>query len=145
MKKLLKIALILFGVGVLSGIGTYLYVFHKPHRNIAREKPAYVLDANSLFSDFSTDEEGSYEKYGDKVLQVTGEVIDFTIQPNGATLMYLDPLEGISCSFDSITVVQENNELQQVDVGKLVTLKGKCDGFDMIMGVVLTRCVLLAK
>ena len=143
MKKLLKIGLILFGIGVLSGIGTYLYVFHKPHRNIAKEKPAYIVDARSLYDEFSVNEESSYEKYGDQVIEVTGEVIDFSLQPNGATLVYLDPLEGISCSFDSLTVVQENSELEKVEVGKQVTLKGKCDGYDMIMGVVLTRCVVL--
>jgi hypothetical protein len=143
MKKLLKIGLILFLIGIVAAVGTYLYVFHKPHRNIAREKPAYIVDAKQLYSDFSEDETTSYEKYGNKVLEVTGKVVEFEISDNSASLVYLDPFEGINCAFDSTTVIKEKNELSSIDVGNVVTLKGQCDGFDMIMGVVLTRCVLI--
>jgi hypothetical protein len=143
MKKLIRIGLILFGAGVLLAFGTYLYVFHKPHRNVAKEKPSYVLDAQSLFSNFKNNEDSSYIKYGDKVIQVTGNVVDITIQDNAATIVYIDPIEGISCSFDSITVAKTRDELSKIQLGDRVTIKGKCDGYDLIMGVVLTRCILI--
>lgn len=143
MKKLVKVGLILFGIGILLAFSTYMYVFHKPHRNVAKEKPSYILDAQALYSDFTANEKSSYEKYGDKVLQITGNVVDITIQSNGASLVYVDPVEGVSCSFDSLTVVKTNGELSKIHPGDHVTVKGKCDGYDLIMGVVLTRCVLV--
>lgn len=143
MKKLFKIGLILFGIGLLSGIGTYIYVFHKPHRNIAKEKPAYVLEAKELYTDFSNDETSSYEKYGNKVLQVTGKVADISINENSATIVILDEMEGINCAFDSAAFVKNHDMLMKIKAGDNVEVKGQCDGYDMIMGVVLSRCVLL--
>ena len=143
MKKLFKIGLILFGIGIFAAGGTYMYVFHKPHRNVAKEKPAYVLDAEELYTEFVTDEEISYEKYGDQVLQITGNVVEVNVLQNTASIVYLDPVDGINCSFDSLTVVKSGSELSQIQAGDRVTVKGKCDGYDFIMGVVLTRCVLI--
>jgi hypothetical protein len=145
MKKLVKIGLILLGVGILSAFGTYMYVFHKPHRNVAKEKPLYTLEAQTLLNEFLSNEKMSYEKYGDQVLQITGKVVEFSIQNNGATLVYVDPIEGVSCSFDSTTVVRTNGKLSGIIPGDHVTVKGKCDGYDLIMGVVLTRCILVEK
>jgi hypothetical protein len=141
-KKFIRIAIILFVIGVLSGIGTYLYVFHKPQRNIAKEKPAYELDASTLFSDFSSDETTSYEKYGNKVLLVSGAVVDISISGKGASITLLDEMEGINCSFDSVEVSKARNVFNEITVGEQLALKGQCDGYDMIMGVVLTRCVI---
>ena len=49
MKKLIKIGIILFLLGIVAATGTYFYVFHKAHRNIAKEKPAYEICAKDLF------------------------------------------------------------------------------------------------
>lgn len=143
MKKFFKIWLILFGVGVLSAIGTYIYIFHKPHRNIAKEKPAYVLNAQDLYIEFSSNENTSYEKYGNKVLQISGEVVEISVSNNSASITILDEMEGINCAFDSITMVKNHNQLIQIEEGDRIEIKGQCDGYDMIMGVVLSRCVLL--
>lgn len=143
MRNFLRLTLILFGVGVFAGIGTYIYVFHKPARNIAKEKPEYVMNAQDLLNQFTSAEDSSYAKYGDKVIQVTGSVADVEVKSNTASIMLQDALSGVNCAFDSITVVQDKNKLQNIKVGQNITLKGKCDGYDMIMGVVLTRCVLL--
>ena len=142
-KKLIHIALVLIGVGLLSATVTYIYVFHKPHRNIAKEKPAFILDAHTLISDFSTNETGSYEKYGNQVLQVTGEVVDISVSEKGASITLLDAMEGINCSFDSVAVAKSKSVFESIDVGSNIELKGQCDGYDMIMGVVLTRCVFV--
>jgi hypothetical protein len=143
MKKLIKIGLILLGIGILAAFGTYMYVFHKPHRNIAKEKPAYTVRADQLLADFSTDEQAGYEKYGNMVVQVSGEVVEVNVNDNGASMVYVSPMEGVSCAFDSVTVARSKPDITSVNVGDEVTLKGKVDGYDMIMGVVLTRCVLV--
>ena len=142
MKKLFKIGLILAAVGILSATGVYLYVFHKPHRNIAKEAPAYVVDAHTFYSEFANDETAAYEKYGNRVIQVYGEVVDISLSDNSASLVLLNEMEGIACGFDSLDVVKQKFQLQGLQIGDNVNLKGQCDGYDMIMGVVLTRCIL---
>lgn len=141
-KKLFRIALILFGIGCISAVGTYMYVFHKPHRNIEKEKAAFIIDAQMLFDDFANDENVSYEKYGNQVLEVTGEVVDVSVSENSSSLVLLDEMEGISCSFDSLDTQKYMELLTELTPGEQVKVKGQCDGYDMIMGVVLTRCVL---
>lgn len=144
-KKLLKLFLIAFGIGSIAGFSVFLYVFHKPHRNLASEKPAYIVEAKALYTEFNTDETASTAKYADKAIQLKGQIIDLTINDNGASIVLSDPTEGISCSFDSITVADNKEKLSNIKIGDEVTIKGKCDGFDMIMGVVLTRCVLVEE
>lgn len=141
MKKLIKIGLILFGVGLFAALGVYLYVFHKPHRNIAKEEPAYILKADQLVSEFTTNEEAGYAKYGDMVVQISGEVVEKNISEKGASLVYVSPMEGVSCTLDSITALAYDTQLKQLSVGDEFTLKGKVDGYDFIMGVVISRCV----
>ena len=143
MNKWLKIFLILFGIGLLSGIGTYIYVFHKPHRNIEKEKAAFVVSADEFYQEFSDDETAAYEKYGNLVVQVTGSVADISIESNQASVVLLDEMEGVTCAFDSVALVRWNDVFNQLQTGDEITLKGQCDGYDMIMGVVLSRCVLV--
>jgi hypothetical protein len=143
MKKLVKIGLVLFGIGLLSGFAVYMYVFHKPHRNILKEKPAYVLNAEKIYYDFSSNEESSYAKYANKVIQLHGEVVDIDFHTNNAMITMNDFMQSVNCNFDSLTMVKNYDKLKNVKVGDKVELKGQCDGYDMIMGVVLTSCVLL--
>jgi hypothetical protein len=142
-KKIFKIGLILFGIGLLAGFGTYMYVFHKPHRNILKETPAYTLAASDLYTEFSLNETASFEKYANKVLQINGEVADIQINDNNALLTLNDAMEGVNCSFDSVTVAKNLDKLKNIHVGDKIELKGQCDGYDIIMGVVFTSCVLL--
>jgi hypothetical protein len=144
-KKILKIGFILFGIGLFSGLGTYIYVFHKPQRNIGKEKPAYIMSARQLYREFSNSEDSSNIKYGDKVIEITGPITDVTLNSNDGSITLLDEISGINCSFDSITLAEHRVEMEKIKPGDEITIKGKCDGFDMIMGVVLTRCVLINK
>ena len=137
--KLFRIALVLIAFGIISGFGTYLYVFHKPHRNIAKEKPSYILIDQELYDEFNANEEMAYQKYGNKVIQLKGKVVEFSKTDSTANAILLDEFSGISCSFDYSNIDQ--SKLSNIETGSDITLKGKVDGFDMIMGVVLTRCV----
>lgn len=143
MKKLLKIGLVLFAIGLISGFAIYMYVFHKPHRNIAKEQAAFILSANEIYRDFSTNEDSSFVKYANKVIQVNGEIVDLQFNENQAAITMNDAMESVNCIFDSTTMVKNIDKLKQLNIGDKVELKGQCDGYDMIMGVVLTRCVLL--
>jgi tRNA_anti-like len=143
MKKNIKYILIVAGLGIIFGIAAVLFTFFKPQRNIEKEKPAYIMEPGSFCAEFSTNEDSSYIKYRDQVIQLTGEVIEFSLEENSVSVVFVKSIGGITCSFDSITMVNELPRLSKILVGDTLTLKGRCDGYDMIMGVVLSRCVLL--
>jgi hypothetical protein len=87
--------------------------------------------------------DGSYEKYGDKVIQIKGAVENITLNENSASIVFIDEMGGVNCVFDSLSMVKNLEKLKKINVGDSIELKGQCDGYDMIMGVVLSRCVLL--
>jgi hypothetical protein len=143
MKKKAKIGLIISGISLMIIVLTILYFFYKPQRNIENEKPAYTLESANLYFDFTSNSDSSYIKYQNQILQITGKVIEFSIENNGATVIFINSIGGITCAFDSITMIKDYNRLSKIQVGDSLTLKGKCDGYDMIMGIVLSKCILL--
>lgn len=145
MNKYLKIFLWVALAGIIIGGASVYYVFNMPHRNLENEEPEFVLTATELFADFSADETAGFAKYGDKAVQVSGEIVEKTATETEITLVLNDAMEGISCSFDSAYVAENKASLDALSEGDQASIKGKCDGIDMIMGVVLTRCVLVSK
>jgi len=143
MKKGLKIFLIIAAVGLITGLSTVYYMFNKPHRDVENEKPAFTMNASVLFSDFNENENISNEKYGDQIIQVTGEISELNIEGYQVSITLNDEMEGVNCALDSLTVEQNKALINAMVIGEEITLKGKCDGFDMIMGVVLTRCFII--
>ena len=143
MKKGLKIFLIIAAVGLITGLSTVYYVFNKPHRDVENEKPAFIMTASVLFSDFNKNENISNEKYGDQIIQVTGEISELNIEGYQVSITLNDEMEGVNCALDSLTVERNKALINAMVIGEKITLKGKCDGFDMIMGVVLTRCFII--
>jgi len=143
MKKGLKIFLIIAAVGLITGLSTVYYVFNKPHRDVENEKPAFVMNATTLFSDFNEHEDISNEKYGDQIIQVTGNISELNIDGFQVSITLNDEMEGVNCALDSLTIDQNKVFINSLIIGEKITLKGKCDGFDMIMGVVLTRCFII--
>ena len=59
-------------VGLVLAGGIALYVYNKPHRDVASEKPAHTLTANELFDAYEADETAANEIYLDNTVQVTG-------------------------------------------------------------------------
>lgn len=132
-------------VGLVIGGSAVYYIFNMPARNIEKEKPSYSLPAAQLINEFATNENSSYTKYGNKVIQVTGEIADIYNSEGVVTLLLGDAMSGVSCSMDSMAVVKFKPQIEALNVGTEVSLKGKLDGYDMIMGVVLTRCYLVKE
>lgn len=144
-KKLLKIALYLFLFGLFTGIGTVIYVFNKPHRNIAKEEPAFIVAANVLISEFEQDEQHAYQKYGDKAIVVKGVLADIARTDSSLNVSLESSMNGVSCSFnmDNMKKFAPEFSASEIRIGDSIAIKGKCDGYDMIMGVVLTQCVIV--
>ena len=140
MNKKVKIFLIVATVGLFVGLGGVYYVFNMPHRDVEGEEAAFKMEATEFYAEYSNDEEASNLKFGDKVIEVSGEIVELSGAEYELTLVLNDEMEGISCALDSVAIANNKEKVEAFKVGDKVTLKGKGDGFDMIMGVVLTRC-----
>ena len=128
---------------MITGLSTVYYVFNKPHRNVADEPPSFTMNATALYTEYSSDEEASNLKFADKVVQVSGEIAELSIDGYQVSVVLNDEMEGVSCALDSMTIDNHKSVINALKIGDIITLKGKCDGFDMIMGVVFTRCFIV--
>lgn len=143
MKKFFKIALYLFIIGLTIGLGAVYYVFNKPHRNIAKEKPVFTVNASTLLTEFSENEDSAYQKYGDKTILVEGIISELTKTDSSLNISLESEINGVNCAIDYGKMSKLNpNLMDNLSVGDSIKIKGKCDGYDMIMGVVLTQCII---
>ncbi len=134
MKKLILPALLLALIGGFVGYKMY----NKPHQEMTSAKADITLAANQLFSEYESDESGANTKYLDKVVQVSGKVLEAAPDKEGIVSVTLDGggmLGGVICKLDQLTKHKRDN----FKAGETVTFKGKCTG--MLMDVVLVRCV----
>lgn len=128
MKKGVIVVLVLV---ILGGLGAYLYVFNKPHRNPSAETASYSLAASELAQKFVTDQKASNQKYVDKVVEVSGTAMEVT-----DTYIILDNV--LNCTMaDAIGT-------SGVQAGDEITIKGRVIAFDdLLEEVKLDNCVKL--
>jgi hypothetical protein len=146
LKKLFKIPLLLFVIGLMAGAGMFLYVFHKPQRNLVSEKTIASFKADSLMVTFETDETSANIKYLDKAIEVTGTIDEITPNQNTITInLKVEDVDfgGIKCTLDPGNALKAN----ELKPGQTITLKGKCTGYinDTDLGikeVSLSSCFL---
>lgn len=143
--KLIKYVIGVVLVGLLAGMGTALYLFNKPKRDIAKTKPEYALSAAQLLSEFIKNEQTANAKYlsavGGKVIQVSGIVGEIE-QKGDTTLNIL--LNGsvnsghINCSMEKAGIPMAKS----IKVGENVVIKGECTGYlDITNEVSMINCI----
>lgn len=133
MKKALQIILLLV---IIGGIAGYM-MYNKPHENIENAKSDLQISAEALFTDFESDEAAANEKYNDKLVEVTGKVVEVSSDDSGIVNVILDSgsMFGVVCKLDELT----EHKRTEFSKGEEVTFKGKCTGINM--DVLLVRCV----
>jgi len=133
----IKIILAVIAILVIAG-GTIAYLqYNKPHRDAADEKPAAELTAYQLFASFSNNEAETMALYGNKIVQVSGIIMEASTLPDGSVQVVLDvndPIFGVKATFQ--TPGPEN-----LVAGTDITIKGICSGFNS--DVELTGCVIV--
>ncbi|MCA6449645.1 MAG: hypothetical protein IM584_11065 [Chitinophagaceae bacterium] len=137
MQKWKKMLAIIGIIGVLAAGAVVLYVYLKPHRDVAKEK-AVQLTAQALFDAFKTNETEANAKYLDKAIELNGEVADITKNQEGRTVVNFktnDPLFVINCTFK-----EDPGVLQP---GQTITFKGICTGYIPDMNIVINEGVLV--
>ena len=120
-------AILLLFLGIILIVG-YSYIY-KDHRVIENETPDFVATSNSVFQEFSENQQSSEIKYLDKTIEVKGIVTE--LNNNDLTLN-----NKIFCKFTkTITTIKLNDQ---------VTLKGRCIGYDdLLEQVKLDQCNLI--
>lgn len=138
MHKLLKIALILAGIGIITAALVALYVFRKPVENVANKKTDFVLTSSELVNDFEGNETTANKKYVDKIIEVSGVVAEISNDTTGQTLILreADAVSGVSCSFAK----SQSTEISSIKVGEKAKIKGQCAGY--LMDVKLNKCAI---
>jgi hypothetical protein len=126
---------------VLIGLLWGYHLYTKPHASAEGETAAFSITADSLFTQYRKDEQGSDKKYLGKVLEVKGKLGD--IQHNGHSEIWILSVQpgdssrggGINCQL----FMGEDMPASHPKQGDTVIVKGRCTGF--LMDVNLADCV----
>lgn len=135
-----KIVLIVVVLVLIGGIAVGVYMYNKPHKNIANMTPEYVVNAKDIVSEFAKNEANASSKYIGRIVEVSGLVVDKTADVGGSITFSLnDPMSGVSCTVDSADVSPNKLLLDKITVGDSAVFRGRCDG--MLTDIQLSRCV----
>ncbi|PZX64429.1 OB-fold protein [Hydrotalea sandarakina] len=137
MKKTLKYFLIALLVVAIVATGFVIYVYNKPHRNVANEK-AVTLTAEQLYQAFKDNEQHANQLYLDKAIELTGRIAQITTNQQGQTVIDFntaDSLVTINCTFKEAP--------QNIKVGDSIHFKGICTGYIPDMNVVMNNGILV--
>jgi translation elongation factor EF-Ts len=144
----LKLAIIFAAIAVVIGLSVAIYLFNKPHMNVAAEKPAYTLSAAELYKEFATNETLANQKYlsdkNGKIIQVSGLVADIIAQGDTAVSISIKDstmaVGDILCSVGKSEVPKAG----KFKVGDKIVLKGECTGYmDLTNEVSLSKCIVI--
>jgi len=138
-KKIIAYSFLLI---VIIGGSIGIYMYNKPHADISKMTPDFVIEAKLLFEEFESDEQMASQKYIDKVLQVNGTLVEVNWDTDGSVILSLeDFLFGVSCSIDSSTATTTLIAIDKLSPGDQISVKGQCDG--MLTDVKLSHCILV--
>ncbi len=123
---------------VIIGISIGLYMFYKPSKTYERVDPDFYLSVEQLIEDFKNDEQIANHTYLDKIIQIEGKVVSVSTANHGkGYVSFIDQMDGLTCTFDSI----QSSFLNNVQPGDMLTIKGRCDG--KLTDVRLSKCILI--
>lgn len=132
---------IFFALGcafVVALAGMLMYHYNKRARNVAAETGIPVT-ATELYYKFTSNEPQANQAYLNKVLQVSGQVLEVKSIPNSGKVVVLntgDPMFGVACTLNTIEPATG-----KVKPGEKITVKGICTGY--LSDVVLTNSYLI--
>jgi polyisoprenoid-binding protein YceI len=123
MKAWLKWTLIVIGCLFVIGAAIVLWVYNKPHRNIASET-AIAVNTDTLIHAFIANEKKANTLYLDKVVSLVGVVQAVSKNSVNQWVVNIKPATGIG----SITAVF-TAEQKQIQPSDSIAYKGICTGF----------------
>lgn len=127
MRKLLIVLVFI----LLGAILVYLYIFHKPHRDIVGEKASLEISANTLIEHYEQSTDSANAVYLDQVVLLEGEVVE--VDSASITMA-----PGVFCHLHS------EADISSIKSGDVVKVKGRVVGFDDLFGEVrMDNCKLV--
>lgn len=118
--------------------GFLIHSYNKPPRSVVSETGIPVT-ATELYAQFTSDQLQANQVYLNKVLQVSGQVLQVKNTPYAGSVVVLntgDPLVGIACTLNMTATTA-----RPVKPGEKITIKGICSGY--LSDVVLTNSCLV--
>lgn len=130
MNKQKWIAIFILVIGVIA-IVAYNYIY-QDHRDISSEKPAYSISAEELTQQFETNEGNATALYLNNTIQIEGTLTSI----NGQSLV-VDNVVFLALNAGE-TIPNQNK------INKQIRLKGRCIGYDNLLGEVkLDQAILI--
>lgn len=117
MKRKLIVLLVL----MLFAFAGYKYIY-QDHRDIQKEQTEFVVFSTSITKEFLQNSMEAEKKYLNKTIEISGVITEIT--ENDITLN-----NNVFCQFSS----KINNTLKTNDI---VTIKGRCIGFDDLLELI---------
>ncbi len=131
MKKILTLGLLL---GLIGGLVAY-FMYNKPHRDIAKEQAAFTTTADEIFAAYEADEAGANKKFLDKVIKISGKLVEAGKNKDGQSN---GVLEAADAMIGGVSVTMAATSTTELKKGETVSLKCRCTG--KLMDVVLVNC-----
>ena len=132
MNKVLRIALILAGLGLIAAALVWKFYVNKPHDDIEESTPAFSMAAAELWKQYNANLKTADSLYTGKVIEITGK-LDRTDKSD--TLVYAVFVMEVDSMFGDKSVRCEmlqkyNTEAPALEKDAQVKIKGFCTGFD---------------
>lgn len=129
---------ILYGFMVLLfGVALWWVLSQKSSEAIQSTKAEFTMEAGRLYHEFWANEAEANEKYLNKIIRVSGEVVDFSAEGKQKAAVWLSANDhhAVKCTLDP----RREHRRRVFQKGGLVTFKGTCTGFSG--DVELENCV----
>jgi len=104
---------------LLSGLLIYQKVFNAQHREIFEEHTEFTISADELQFHFADNQKTATKKYIDNVIETHGSVTEV-----GSNFLVME---------DRVQVYFLNDKKQNITIGDIVKIKGRCVGFDELL------------
>lgn len=142
MKKTLFRTLWLLLAAAIIGFFVLRYVFQDSADDLSQVKPAFVLTAAELVQAYSDDEALANQTYMGETIEISGVLLHHVQDEwSQVHLVFMDPLFGLTATMDSAMVVRQQKQLEMLEPGKLIRVKGRCDG--LLTDVRLSKSVII--
>jgi hypothetical protein len=131
---------------ILAGLYGYKE-YTRTNKKLTKVHPDFSISADSLISEFEKADSVAYQKYDDKVIEVTGVIKNSSME--NFIILLGDPgkLSAVKCELDT----SFRKDVPDPVIGAIAVVKGHFVGFqkDELMGlgtdVNLNRCVFAVK
>lgn len=145
MKNWLKVTTLAILVGAIAIAYMWFFVYNKPHRDIEKAKPDYVISAGECYNHYAKGKNSEKNNYTGKILQISG--MPTSIETNDSTVIVVFAFnsgmfgeEGIRCTM----LTSYNDMAKELKPPTTVIIKGFCAGYNDT-DVILEQCSIITK